>query len=108
MTKKLIPLHDRVVIEPIEESKVTPGGIHIPDVAKEKSMKGKVLFVGPGLTTKEGKIIPPSVKTGDTVLFTKWSGTEVKFGAEDFIVLKESDILVIIEDWYFKLIQKIK
>lgn len=91
------PLHDRVLVKRVEAEEKTPGGIIIPDTAKEKPIEGEVLAVGPGVWTEEGKRHPLDVKAGDRVLFGKWSGTEVLIEGEDRLILKESDILGIIE-----------
>jgi chaperonin GroES len=91
------PLHDRVVIRRIEAEEKTTGGIIIPDTAKEKPMEGEVVAVGPGARGEDGKIQPLDVKSGDRVLFGKWSGTEVKLDGEDLIIMKESDIMGVIE-----------
>jgi chaperonin GroES len=91
------PLHDRVLIRRIEAEEKTPGGIIIPDTAKEKPVEGEVLAVGAGARDDSGKIIPLDVKVGDRVLFGKWSGTEVLLGGEDRLIVKESDILGVIE-----------
>jgi len=91
------PLHDRVVIRRLEAEEKTAGGIIIPDTAKEKPMEGEVVAVGPGARDESGKIQPLDVKSGDRVLFGKWSGTEVKLDNEDLIIMKESDIMGIIE-----------
>jgi chaperonin GroES len=91
------PLHDRVVIRRIEAEEKTAGGIIIPDTAKEKPMEGEVIAVGPGARGDDGKIHPLDVKAGDRVLFGKWSGTEVKLDGDDLIIMKESDIMGIIE-----------
>ena len=91
------PLHDRVVIRRVEAEEKTSGGIIIPDTAKEKPMEGEVVAVGPGARGEDGKIQPLDVKSGDRVLFGKWSGTEVKLDSEDLIIMKESDIMGIIE-----------
>jgi chaperonin GroES len=91
------PLHDRVVIRRVEAEEKTLGGIIIPDTAKEKPMEGEVVAVGPGARGEDGKIQPLDVKSGDRVLFGKWSGTEVKLDGEDLIIMKESDIMGIIE-----------
>jgi chaperonin GroES len=91
------PLHDRVVIRRVEAEEKTAGGIIIPDTAKEKPMEGEVVAVGPGARGEDGKIQPLDVKSGDRVLFGKWSGTEVKLDGEDLIIMKESDIMGIIE-----------
>src|SRR5215472_1240825 len=94
---KFRPLHDRVVIRRVEAEEKTLGGIIIPDTAKEKPMEGEVIAVGPGARGEDGKIQPLDVKAGDRVLFGKWSGTEVKLDGEDLIIMKESDILGIVE-----------
>src|SRR3974377_689378 len=91
------PLHDRVVVRRIEEEEKTAGGIIIPDTAKEKSMQGEVIAAGPGARGEDGKLIPLDVKVGDRVLFGKWSGTEVKIDGEEFAIMKESDILGILQ-----------
>jgi len=91
------PLHDRVLIRRVEAEEKTSGGIIIPDTAKEKPMEGEVVAVGPGARAEDGKIQPLDVKAGDRVLFGKWSGTEVKLDSEDLIIMKESDIMGIIE-----------
>ncbi len=92
------PLHDRVVVRRIDEDEKTPGGIIIPDTAKEKPMQGQVVAVGPGARDDDGERIEPDVKPGDTVLFGKWSGTEVKIDGEELLIMKESDIMGIIEN----------
>lgn len=92
------PLHDRVVVRRIEEDARTPGGIIIPDTAKEKPMQGEVVAVGPGARDEGGSRITPDVGAGDKVLFGKWSGTEVKINGEDLLIMKESDIMGIIEN----------
>ncbi len=94
---KFRPLHDRVVIRRLEEDERTAGGIIIPDSAKEKPMQGEVLAVGPGGRNEKGEITPLDVKAGDTVLFGKWSGTEVRIDGEDLLIMKESDIMGVIE-----------
>jgi chaperonin GroES len=91
------PLYDRVLIKRLEEVNTTAGGIIIPDTAKEKPSEGVVEAVGPGARAEDGKLIPMSVKAGDRVLFAKWSGTEVKITGEDRLIIKESEILGIIE-----------
>jgi chaperonin GroES len=93
----LRPLHDRVLVKRVESEDKTKGGIIIPDTAKEKPMEGKVMAVGKGARNEEGKLIPPEVKKGDRILFGKWSGTEVKLDGEDLLIMKESDIMGIIE-----------
>ena len=94
---KFRPLHDRVLLRRVEEETKTAGGIIIPDTAKEKPMQGEVLAVGPGGCDESGKLISMGVKTGDRVLFGKWSGTEVKMDGEELVIMKESDIMGIIE-----------
>lgn len=94
---KFRPLHDRVVVKRLEEETKTSGGIIIPDTAKEKPQQGKVVAVGPGGRDESGKVTPLDVKAGDTVLFGKWSGTEVKIDGEDLLIMKESDILGVLE-----------
>ena len=91
------PLHDRVVVRRIEAEEKTSGGIIIPDTAKEKPQKGEVIAVGAGLRDDSGKLVELAVKAGDRVLFGKWSGTEVKIDGEDLLIMKESDILGVIE-----------
>ena len=95
---KFRPLHDRVLIEVLDSEEKTSGGIIIPDTAKEKPQEGKVVAVGGGSKTEDGKIIPMDVKVGDKVLFGKWSGTEVKVDGEELCIMKESDIMGIITD----------
>ncbi len=94
---KFRPLHDRVLIKPLEKDAKSTGGIIIPDTAKEKPMEGKVKAVGAGTRGEDGKLRPLDVKKGDRVLFGKWSGTEVKIEGEDLVIMKESDIIGIIE-----------
>ncbi len=94
---KVRPLHDRVLIERIEAESKTAGGIIIPDTAKEKPAEGKVVAVGEGIRDEDGKRIALDVKKGDHVLFAKWGGTEVKIDGKELIILKESDILAVIE-----------
>jgi chaperonin GroES len=91
------PLHDRVLVRRIEDETRTSGGIIIPDTAKEKPIQGEVIAVGPGARTEAGRLIPLDVKPGDRVLFGKWSGSEVKIDGEDLLIMKESDILGILE-----------
>jgi chaperonin GroES len=95
---KFRPLHDRVVVRRIDEDERTKGGIIIPDTAKEKPQQGEVLAVGPGATDEKGQVQPLDVKPGDRVLFGKWSGTEVKIDGEDVLIMKESDILGVLEE----------
>ncbi len=94
---KFRPLHDRVVVRRIEEDEKTSSGIIIPDTAKEKPMEGKVVSVGPGARGDDGKIHRLDVKKGDRILFGKWSGTEVKMDDEELLIMKESDIMGVIE-----------
>ncbi|HYB42933.1 MAG TPA: co-chaperone GroES [Candidatus Methylomirabilis sp.] len=94
---KIRPLHDRILVERLEEKEVKKGGIIIPDTAKEKPQEGKVLAVGQGKVTKEGKKIPLDVKPGDRILFSKYSGSEVKVDDEEHLIMREEDVLAIIE-----------
>jgi chaperonin GroES len=94
---KLRPLHDRVLVKRLDEDDKSTGGIIIPDTAKEKPMQGKVVSVGSGTRGDDGKVTPLDVKKGDTILFGKWSGTEVKIGDDELLIMKESDIMGIIE-----------
>lgn len=94
---KFRPLHDRVVVRRIESDTKTSGGIIIPDTAKEKPQEGEIIAVGAGARDEAGKVVPLDVKTGDRVLFGKWSGTEVKIDGEDLLIMKESDIMGVIE-----------
>jgi len=91
------PLHDRVLLRRVEAEEKTSGGIIIPDTAREKPMEGEVVAVGPGARGEDGKIQPLDVKAGDRVLFGKWSGTEVKLDGEDLIIMKESDIMGVLD-----------
>ena len=91
------PLGDRVVIRRVEEASKTKGGIFIPDNVKEKPQEGEVVAVGPGTRDEDGKRVPMDVKAGDLILFGKWSGTEVKIDGEDLIIMKESDILGVLD-----------
>lgn len=93
----LKPLHDRVLVKPLEAEEQTAGGIIIPDTAKEKPMKGRVITAGPGVRGEDGKLHPLDVKKGDQILYGKWSGTEVKLNGDDLLIMKESDIMGIIE-----------
>ena len=95
---KFRPLHDRVIIKRLEEDAKSAGGIIIPDTVKEKPMRGEVVAVGPGARDESGKINAPDVKAGDIVLFGKWSGTEVKIDGEDLLIMKESEILGVIDN----------
>lgn len=94
---KVRPLHDRVLVRRLEQEEKTAGGIIIPDTAKEKPMQGEILAVGSGHRADDGKVTPLDVKVGDTVLFTKWAGTEVKIEGEELMIMKESDILAVVE-----------
>ena len=91
------PLHDRVLVRRIEEEEKTAGGIIIPDTAKEKPMEGEILAVGPGTKNEQGNITPLDVTKGDRILFGKWSGTEVTMDGEELIIMKESDVMGVIE-----------
>ena len=91
------PLHDRVVVEPLSEDERTAGGIIIPETAKEKPMQGKVISVGPGSRGEDGKLQKPDVKKGDKILYGKWSGTEVKLDSKKLLIMRESDVMGILE-----------
>ncbi len=91
------PLHDRVVVKRLEGEEKTKGGIIIPDSATEKPPEGKIVAVGPGARDESGKLVPLDVKAGDRILFGKWSGTEVKVDGDDLLIMKESDVLGIVE-----------
>ena len=95
---KFRPLHDRVVVKRIDAEEKTAGGIIIPDTAKEKPQQGEVVSVGPGGRDESGKLIPIDVKPGDRVLFGKWSGTEVKLDGVEYLIMKESDIMGVIDE----------
>jgi len=95
---KFRPLHDRVVVRRLEAEEKTAGGIIIPDTVKEKPQQGEVVAVGPGGRDESGKLIPLDVKAGDRVLFGKWSGTEVKIDGEDLLIMKESDIMGVLDE----------
>ncbi|WAC26016.1 MULTISPECIES: co-chaperone GroES [unclassified Ancylobacter] len=95
---KFRPLHDRVVVKRVDAETKTAGGIIIPDTAKEKPSQGEVVAVGPGARDEAGKLVALDVKAGDRVLFGKWSGTEVKIDGVDYLIMKESDILGVIDD----------
>ena len=94
---KFRPLHDRVVVRRVEQEAKTSGGIIIPDTAKEKPMEGEIVAVGPGGRDEAGKLIPIDLKPGDRILFGKWSGTEVKLDGEELLIMKESDVMGVIE-----------
>lgn len=95
---KLRPLHDRVIVKRMEEERKSAGGIVIPDTATEKPMRGKVMSVGPGKVNDKGEVSPMNVKKGDKVLFGKYSGTEVKVEGDELVVMREDDIMAVIED----------
>jgi chaperonin GroES len=103
---KFRPLHDRVVVRRLEEDEKSAGGIIIPDTAKEKPMEGEVLAVGPGERNETGQTTPLDVKAGDRILFGKWSGTEVKMDGEELLIMKESDIMGVLEGSSTKKIKK--
>jgi chaperonin GroES len=94
---KFRPLHDRVVVRRVESEERTAGGIIIPDTAKEKPQEGEIIAVGPGARDEAGKLVPLDVKAGDRILFGKWSGTEVKIDGQDYLIMKESDVMGILE-----------
>ncbi len=93
---KIRPLHDRVVVRPLESEEKTAGGIIIPDTAKEKPSEGEVVAVGQGARTEEGRVVPLDVKKGDRIIYGKWSGNEVKVDGEDLLIMKESDIMGVV------------
>ena len=95
-SNKVQPLGDRVLVQPLEAEEKTAGGIVIPDTAKEKQQKGKIIAVGKGRVNEDGKVVPLEVKVNDQVLFGRYSGTEVKVGASEYLIIKEDDILAII------------
>ena len=95
---KFRPLHDRVLVRRVESDQKTAGGIIIPDTAQEKPMEGEVIEVGSGARDENGKLVPLDVKKGDKILFGKWSGTEVKMSGEEYLIMKESDIMGIVSD----------
>lgn len=94
---KIQPLGDRVIVKPLEQKEVKKGGIIIPDTAKEKPQEGEIYAVGKGRTTEDGKLVPMEVKTGDKILYGKYSGTEVKINDEEYLIMREEDILGIIK-----------
>ena len=94
---KFRPLHDRVVVKRVDEDTKTKGGIIIPETAQEKPMQGKIIAVGPGARDESGKLIPIDLKAGDYVLFGKWSGTEVKIDGDELLIMKESDIMGVLD-----------
>lgn len=91
------PLHDRVIVEPLEAEQKTAGGIIIPDTAKEKPSEGKVIAVGSGIRGKNGKVTPLDVRKGDRILYGKWSGTEIKVDGKDLLIVRESDVFAVID-----------
>ena len=96
MATKFTPLHDRILVRRVEEAATTRGGLIIPDSAKDKPQEGTVISVGKGKTNEEGKLFPLAVKEGDSILFGKYSGTEIKLDSEDFLIMKEEDVLGIV------------
>lgn len=97
MTEKYQPTQDRILVKRLPEDEKTPGGLLIPDTAKEKPMKGEIMEVGPGVRDEKGNVVPLTIKKGEFVLFGKWTGTEVKGpGGEEWVIMKESDVLAII------------
>jgi chaperonin GroES len=98
LSMKFRPLHDRLLVRRVAEEEKTAGGIIIPDTAKEKPMEGKVVAIGPGTRSKDGRVHPLDVKVGDRVLFGKWSGTEVKIDGQELLIMKESDIMGVLTD----------
>lgn len=97
MATKLTPLHDRILVRRVEESETTRGGLIIPDTAKDKPQEGEVVAVGKGKVNEEGKVRPLDVKAGDHILFGKYSGTEIKLDGEDFLIMREEEVLGVIE-----------
>jgi len=97
MATKLTPLHDRIVVRRVEEAETTRGGIIIPDSAKDKPQEGEVVSVGKGKSNEEGKVFPLDVKAGDRILFGKYSGTDIKIDGEDFLIMREEEVLGILE-----------
>ncbi len=95
---KVRPLHDRILVERIDEEEKTPGGIIIPDTAKEKPSQGKVIAVGNGKKTEDGKVIPLDVKVGDKILFGKYAGTEIKIEGKEYLIMREDEIFAVIEE----------
>jgi chaperonin GroES len=94
---KFRPLHDRILVERIESEEKTPGGIILPDTAKEKPQQGKIIAVGTGKRTEDGKVLSMELKPGDTILFGKYSGTEIKIEGDEYLIMKEDDVLGIVE-----------
>lgn len=97
MARKIQPLHDRILVKRVEEQEVKKGGIIIPDTAKEKPQEAEVIAVGPGKRDEQGKLIPLAVKVGDKILFGKYSGSEVKLGDEEYLIMREEDVLGILK-----------
>ncbi|MBI2080349.1 MAG: co-chaperone GroES [candidate division NC10 bacterium] len=97
MARKIQPLHDRILVKRLEEQEVKKGGIIIPDTAKEKPQEGEIIAVGPGKRDEQGKLIPLGVKVGDKILFGKYSGSEVKLGDEEYLIMREEDVLGILK-----------
>ena len=97
MVRKILPLHDRILVKRLEEKEAKKGGIIIPDTAKEKPQEGEVIAVGPGKRDEHGKLIPLGVKVGDKILFGKYSGSEVKLGDEEHLIMREEDVLGILK-----------
>jgi chaperonin GroES len=97
MTTNIQPLHDRLIVKRIDEGEQVRGGIIIPDTAKEKPQEGEIVAAGPGARNEQGQLVPLDVKPGDRVLFGKWSGTEVKIEGQDLLIMKESDLLGVVE-----------
>ena len=97
MATKLTPLHDRIVVRRVEESETTRGGIIIPDTAKDKPQEGEVVSVGKGKINEDGKVFPLDVKAGDRILFGKYAGTEIKIEDEEYLILREDEVLAIVE-----------
>jgi chaperonin GroES len=94
---KFRPLHDRILVERVESEEVTSGGIILPDTAKEKPQQGKVIAVGPGKRSEDGKLIPMDVKAGDTILFGKYAGSDIKMEGKEYLIMREDDVLGIVE-----------
>src|SRR2546427_10057096 len=102
MATKFTPLHDRILVRRVEEAATTRGGILIPDSAKDKPQEGEVIFVGKGKSNEDGKVFPLAVKEGDHMLFAKYAGTEIKIDGEDFLIMKEEEILGVLSGVYKK------